>query len=54
MDVWKEEVHDPRYDKVLKQMETVNSIDPNVLISHVLNYPGVQTSLTIFSAGMLP
>jgi hypothetical protein len=54
LDVWRPDVKDPRFDKVIQQLEATKSIDPSVLVENVLNYPGVQTNLTIFAASMLP
>lgn len=53
MDIWNPEVHDHRYDLVIQQMNALNgNIDPYTLISEVLNYQGIRTSITIFSASI--
>ena len=54
MDVWKSDVTDPRYELVKQQMAALTEINESTLVRDVLDYPGVRTQLTIFSAGMSP
>lgn len=54
MDVWKPDVTDPRYELVKQQMSGLSEITEANLVQDVLDYPGIRTLLTIFSAGMSP
>lgn len=58
MDVYKEETKDPRYIKAVESLENIKDrverIDSTFLVENVLHQEGVQTSVTIFAAGITP
>ena len=54
MDVWKQDVTDKRYNEAIEALNGVGDRSQETLIDQVLDLPGVQTSLTIFAAGMDP
>ena len=58
MDVYKEEIKDPRYDKAVESLENIkddaNRINTSFLVENVLRQEGVQTPVTIFAAGITP
>lgn len=56
MDVWIDDVKDPRYEKAteLMKLAETKSLDPDNLVENVLMKAGVRIPLTIFSAAMKP